>query len=64
MTYVHITRTLIDNFDLNPPRWWLKEFHYNPKLGSSSNYHLNQPSQSNHDINKGVDENLIFSSSS
>jgi len=30
MTYVHITRTLIDHFELTPPHWWLKEFNYQP----------------------------------
>ena len=28
MTYVYITRTLIDQFDLIPPDWWLVRFNY------------------------------------
>jgi hypothetical protein len=38
MTYVHITRTLIDHFYLDPPGWWLKMFHYQPELGPTRGY--------------------------
>jgi len=28
MTYVHITRALIESFGLDPPDWWLETFNY------------------------------------
>jgi hypothetical protein len=28
MTYIHITRQLIEQFELIPPRWWLEKFNY------------------------------------
>jgi hypothetical protein len=33
MTYVQITRTLIENFDLQPPEWWLVLFRYDKNRG-------------------------------